>query len=99
MKTLHSLILLLITISLQAQSITFGPSSTLFNLDEAHWLKQNYPGVSGTGSDFYINSTKYTWHHLEDGKTLVPVLQSVHSKWKHTGGWSVIQKGLIGFFE
>ena len=37
MTVVRILSLFLTTITLQAQSITFGPTSTLFNLDGAHW--------------------------------------------------------------
>lgn len=47
---------------------------------------------------FEINGIQYSWHHLEDGKTLVPVVFDIHSKWKHTGGRSIIDNGLRGFF-
>ena len=36
MKILHTTALFLITISLQSQSITFGPLKTLFTLDPFH---------------------------------------------------------------
>ncbi|GIJ92900.1 hypothetical protein CAPN002_01180 [Capnocytophaga stomatis] len=29
---------------------------------------------------------KITWHHHEDGKTLIPVFSEIHEKIKHTGG-------------
>ena len=64
-----------------------------------NWLKENYPNVSGSGGNFKINGVEYTWHHLEDGETLVPVIKSLHKLWHHTGGWSVIQKEIIGFFK
>jgi len=36
-------------------------------------------------------SKGYTWHH-QDGKTMVLVEQEVHTKFKHQGGASIIQK-------
>ena len=57
MKIHHTLSLFLTTISLQAQTITFGPTTTLFNLDGAHWeLSQPMiPALSSYGKhvDFY----------------------------------------------
>jgi hypothetical protein len=44
---------------------------------------------------------KYTWHHHEDCKTLMPVLSEVHNKFSHTGGAAMIEKAkaeLIGMF-
>jgi hypothetical protein len=44
------------------------------------------------------NSTKppagYTWHHVEDGKTMMLVPRDLHRAVKHTGGASLIKKGL-----
>ncbi|MBK9567062.1 MAG: HNH endonuclease [Saprospiraceae bacterium] len=73
-------------------------------VDATNWLRNLYPGrVTGSGGNLFVDGVRYTWHHLEDGKTLVPVLQSVHTASKgglnHTGGFSVLQKGLVGFFE
>jgi len=46
---------------------------------------------------------KCTWHHAEDGQTLMPVLFDVHNSiaGKHTGRVSVITNypELIGFFD
>ena len=57
MKIHHTLSLFLTTITLQAQSITFGPTTTLFSLDGAHWTLSQpmIPTVSSDGKhiDFY----------------------------------------------
>ena len=57
MKIHHTLSLFLTTITLQAQSITFGPTTTLFNLDGAHWtLSQPMipsASIDGKHVDFY----------------------------------------------
>lgn len=84
-----------------------GLSTTQFDgkfADATNWLRQLYPGrVTGSGGNLKVDGVRCTWHHLEDGKTLVPVIQDIHTASKgglnHTGGWSVIQKELIGFFE
>ena len=72
MKYHHILILLLITFSLQAQSITFGPTTTLFALDGAHWpLSQPMiPTVSIDGKhvDFYgLTGSTYKKHSYTAG--------------------------------
>ena len=36
----------------------------------------------------------YTWHHVEDGKTMMLVPSDIHSAVRHTGGASLIKKGL-----
>lgn len=45
---------------------------------------------------------EYIWHHHEDGRNLVPVPANIHSKADggagHTGGQSVIDKGIKDFF-
>ena len=40
----------------------------------------------------------FTWHHHQDGKTLLPVKQDIHNSMSHTGGDSVIKKGIKDFF-
>jgi DNase/tRNase domain of colicin-like bacteriocin len=42
---------------------------------------------------------KYTWHHHQDGKTLIPVLSDVHGYTQHTGGNAIITRDLVGLFE
>jgi hypothetical protein len=42
---------------------------------------------------------KYTWHHHQDGRTLIPVLSDVHNYTAHTGGQSIITKGLVDLFD
>lgn len=36
----------------------------------------------------------YTWHHLEDGKTLILIPTDLHEAYRHTGGASLIRAGL-----
>lgn len=72
------------------------------------WLKAKYakdPNVkitsNGTNIDVTIDgkTNTYTWHHYQDGKTLIPVLTSVHTNISHTGGAAIIQRGLEGMFS
>ena len=42
------------------------------------------------------NIKGYTWHHLEDGKTLILVPTELHEAYKHTGGASLLRAGLNG---
>ncbi len=37
----------------------------------------------------------YTWHHLEDGKTLILIPTELHKAYSHTGGAALLRKGLI----
>lgn len=37
----------------------------------------------------------YTWHHLEDGKTLILIPTELHEAYRHTGGAALIREGLI----
>ena len=57
MKIHQTLSLLIITFSLQSQSLTFGPTTTLFSLDAAHWALSQpmIPAASSDGKhvDFY----------------------------------------------
>jgi hypothetical protein len=59
--------LFLITLSLQSQSLTFGPTTTLFNLDGAHWALSQpmIPAVNSDGKhvDFYgLTGSTYKKH-------------------------------------
>ena len=36
----------------------------------------------------------YTWHHLEDGKTLILVPTDLHEAYRHTGGADLLREGL-----
>jgi len=51
---------------------------------------------NGSNIDVTVNGQKntYTWHHHQDGKTLMPVLTSVHSNVAAT-----IKRGLEGIFQ
>ena len=37
----------------------------------------------------------YTWHHLEDGKTLILIPTELHEAYRHTGGADLIREGLL----
>jgi hypothetical protein len=49
------------------------------------------------------NSTKYTWHHYQDGKSMFPVPSKIHNTreggFKHSGGSTIIRDGLEGLFD
>lgn len=38
----------------------------------------------------------YTWHHLEDGRTLILIPTELHEAYRHTGGASLIREGMNG---
>lgn len=48
---------------------------------------------------------KYTWHHIEDGKTMIPVLSDVHfvgvgaGGFVHPGGNAIIKGEIKDIFE
>jgi hypothetical protein len=46
-------------------------------------------------------SEPYTWHHHQDGESMMPVLQTVHQSIQnyHTGGRSISNRGLKGLFD
>lgn len=48
------------------------------------------------------NTTKYTWHHHQDGKSMFPVPSKIHNTreggFKHSGGSTIIRDGLEGLF-
>lgn len=52
------------------------------------------------GKGIVVNGEYYAMHHMQDGKTIMPVLGKIHTDMvPHTGGTSIIDKGLKGFFE
>ncbi len=66
----------------------------------------NIQFTNNFGSSFKIKkngewSETYTWHHHEDGKSMVPVLQNMHNSHAHTGGRSVVnsERNIKGLFE
>jgi hypothetical protein len=75
MKFHQTLLLILFSISLQSQSLTFGPTTTLFNLDGAHWALSQ-PMVTTASSDgkhvdFYgLTGSTYKKHTYTAGSYL-----------------------------
>ena len=41
---------------------------------------------------------KYTWHHHQDGESMMPVLSDVHNNVQHSGGRAVIAEGIQNIF-
>lgn len=37
----------------------------------------------------------FTWHHVEDGRTMLLIPTKVHNAVRHTGGAALLRKGLI----
>jgi hypothetical protein len=69
----------------------------------------NIDFTNPSGSSFKIKnatgtwSEPYTWHHHEDGESMIPVLQAIHGEISHTGGRSVVSptnptRNIKGFF-
>jgi len=62
-------------------------------------------GLTGTDNDIDLANLKhhgtkdaipgYTWHHLEDGKTLILIPSDLHDAYRHTGGADLISEGLL----
>ena len=42
-----------------------------------------------------MGSWQYTWHHHENGKTMMLVEQSLHNSVTHTGGAALISSGAV----
>mgnify|MGYP000388758511 CR=1 FL=1 len=68
----------------------------------AEWFVDNNPNatLATGGQGIVVDGKYYTMHHMEDGKTMMPILQSVHTAQgaSHTGGASIIRNGLKGVF-
>ncbi len=82
-----------------------GQNSPDFS-DAANWFVVNNPNATlANGSKgIVVDGQYYAMHHMEDGKTIIPVLGTKHSQVGHTGGGSIIDKSddvvnLRGFFE
>lgn len=43
------------------------------------------------------NIEGYTWHHVEDGKTLILIPTELHDAYRHTGGNKLLKEGLKEF--
>ncbi len=41
----------------------------------------------------------YTWHHLEDGKTMILIPSDLHEAYRHTGGADFLREGLKEWLE
>ena len=52
-------------------------------------------------ADGTFDGPAYTWHHHQDGESMMPVLQAIHQSIQsyHTGGRAVVNRGLEGLFD
>lgn len=70
----------------------------------AKWFLENnkpHATLATGGQGIVVNGQYYAMHHMEDSRTLVPILGTVHnaaSGASHTGGASVIRNTLQGLF-
>lgn len=59
--------------------------------------------TTNNGSSFKIvkngSEFEYTWHHYQDGKTMMPVKKLIHDllKGKHTGGATIVDNTNIDY--
>jgi hypothetical protein len=67
-------------------------------------LKLPVEGMTGTTSDFALANKAvgfsetpagYTWHHVEDGQTMLLVPTTLHQAVRHTGGAALLRNGRI----
>lgn len=89
-----------------------------FGKGTSSWPAKNAEGFhqvgnyrwNGTSTQFELRNAngaweKYTWHHFEDGKTMIPVLSDVHSPgagaggFTHSGGNKILEGDFKGVFE
>jgi hypothetical protein len=64
---------------------------------------ENVVVLHATGSPIKIKINgkwegPFTWHHYQDGKTMMPVKQGVHGS-SHTGGAEIVEQGLKEIFN
>ncbi|MES1182141.1 MAG: HNH endonuclease, partial [Flavobacterium sp.] len=65
-------------------------------------FKDRVKNIDGGNFELEVNGEfkKYTWHHHQDGQTLMPVLQEVHMATRpHTGGAAIIKYDIKELFE
>ncbi len=67
-------------------------------------VKVEVSGLTGKASDFTMANkaaglkttpTGYTWHHVENGTTMILVPTDLHQAVRHTGGASLIERGIV----
>jgi RHS repeat-associated protein len=67
-------------------------------------IKISVSGLTGEASDFAkankavglkSTPTGYTWHHVEDGLTMMLIPRDLHEAVRHTGGAALLKKGLV----
>ena len=68
--------------------ITFENGTLNGNYTHDFKLANDYIGL---GNKVSATPAGYTWHHVEDGKTLLLVPQDIHSAVRHTGGASILR--------
>ena len=71
-----------------------------------NWLKmqEGVVKIEGSGGRVRVEledgtRTEVTWHHHEDGSTLMPVFSEVHDPITHAGGVSIVKKEMVEFFD
>lgn len=51
--------------------------------------------TANAAAGFKSTPEGYTWHHVEDTKTMQLVLKNIHKLFPHTGGFSVYKNSLL----
>ena len=72
------------------------------DLDGVRIINKKYAGktyelsgdLANEAAGFSSTPKGYTWHHVEDGRTLILVPSDLHGEIRHTGGASLIRKGI-----
>ena len=76
------------------------PVFTPYSVERVH-----VDGLTGAKSDFALANQAagfdrtpagYTWHHVEDGRTMELVPSDLHGQVRHTGGVAALQSGQLG---
>lgn len=47
----------------------------------------------------YDNPQGYTWHHVEDGRTMILIPSDLHDAYRHSGGASLINNGAMRYAQ
>ncbi|CAM1344046.1 hypothetical protein TAMYLO_430003 [Tenacibaculum amylolyticum] len=78
-----------------------GNGTTTDFTNATNWLRNKFPdkNIRSRGTAVEIDGIIYTWHHHQDGKSLMPVLKNIHRSFSHSGGSAIIDRGLQGVFS
>jgi hypothetical protein len=69
--------------------------------DAAKWFVENNPQATlgANGTTIIVNNLEYDMHHMQDGDSIDPILQRLHTALKNNKGESVSHTGAASFLK